>query len=353
MNDAPKHTCVGCGLFHWPPYQNLRRASADAAHLWQVFYMGRRAKTLLPGLWVGGLYAMADDSAMTLDETQSALRVAVEQEMAEYDQVAGVLRLTKLPDRCEAGKNQSILLSWWTKFERDVPACGVRDRYLDLIDWLHPRPFKAQKTAKGGASTDMLMVWEATFGAALKARSAPPTYPQSDLSIPKASSPLQLDLYATPEKTHGGGHGGGHDQGKGLGKGKEKAEGEVQEREPPTAPGTGRTVPVSDLAGRCPHAPHPGTAFADTCDECLAERREHGAAGPLDLLRLAKQTLAGMVGEKLYELWVDPLGGTQEGDVLHLTAPSTFHRDRIRDHYREKLQAALRQSTGRAVQIAI
>ena len=47
-----------------------------------------------------------------------------------------------------------------------------------------------------------------------------------------------------------------------------------------------------------------------------------------------------------YEAWLAPLEAHSEGRDLVLVCPSTFHRERIRDHYLPRIDACLRQELG-------
>lgn len=208
MSSDPKHTNVGCGLFRWPPYLALFRDHPLALHLWLNLYMGTKAKTLLPGLWLGGVLAMADEASLTIGETEAALRTLTEHDLIEHDPRTAVTRLTKLPDKCERASNANMIYGWWDRREQLVPPCGVRDRHLELMAWLH-LPFKPEKRRgsrakdpqKAGAS--VADAWPETFGPALEALRAGSVSTSGHTSFPRSDSPLQLDLYAAPDNRNG------------------------------------------------------------------------------------------------------------------------------------------------------
>lgn len=58
-------------------------------------------------------------------------------------------------------------------------------------------------------------------------------------------------------------------------------------------------------------------------------------------------------GEHLSQAWIDPVGMRLNGEALHVTAPSLFHADWVRDHFGASLAAAARAVAGTAMQVSI
>jgi hypothetical protein len=320
-----KYTKVGCGLFSWEPYLNLRRASADGAHLWQMFFMGPTAKTLLPGLWMGGLGTMADQARLTPPEARAALEACETMEMVEFDARTQVLRLTKLPDKGEAAPSPNCLLGWWERRKTIVPDCGVRERHLDLMAWLHLPITPSKRSQKD----EMRRVWEETFGAALNVSpvsNLSTTSPPFRTSAPPQS---QLDLYATPgnpdmyRDMSRNGPVKDQDQVKG------EEEGEVQERE---------AAPPGDDAS---------TRFG------LLELGAPPVETPARVWDAVRARLAIRHNPHEMAMWLEPVEGQIDNGTLRLVVPSTMHRDRLRDKYKTEIETELKNITGREMRIAI
>lgn len=329
MTSEPRHTNIGCGWWSWPPYDRVRRDKSDgpdvgahAAHLLLVLFAGRVAKAHLPGLWVGGIGTMADDSRLSYGEAEAALALLERHVLVEYDPQAtpGVLRICALPDRCERAQNPGILRAWYSRRQQQVPPCGVRDRHLELVDWLHPRPFKPTGRAKADAALVWQEAWDETFGHLLNTL---PAY----RGAPRSTQPSQLLLYATPDQTDGA----PHRQGKGRETEKVKGEGEGGSREP-----------------------------VDNEDNViLMARAGLTLAGGADLWPTARRCLQAIVGtRRSFEHWIEQLEGrteiTDQGVVLQLVgAPNEPHRDHVRDQYAPQLASDLRRLTGRPVRVIV
>ena len=58
-------------------------------------------------------------------------------------------------------------------------------------------------------------------------------------------------------------------------------------------------------------------------------------------------------GEHLSQAWIDPVGMRLNGEALHVTAPSLFHADWVRDHFGASLAAAARAVAGTVMQVSI
>lgn len=350
MTAAPKHTKIGPGLFSWAPYLNLRRTSADAAHLWQVLYMSAQAKLGMPGLWLGGHGAMADAAYMTFDETVKALDVIVAHGMAEYDDRAKVCRLTMLPDKCEAASSPNALRALWTKYQT-VPECGVKQRYLELLVWLQ-LPFQSSKRSE---KEGMRLVWDETFGALLASPPLNASAVQAPISRVSSTPQKQLDLLSgltesvhvppsVPDRS-------------GEGKGSGKAEGESERgcpqpasASPPIAPEPPAYVPPDYLHAAQPLEPGEVVvlAGAQTSDEPPDVVEAHS------LWEVARERVRRRMTPGTFGMFIDPLVPlARHGPVLHLQAPSKLIAECVRSRHQRELESELHAITGHAMQIAI
>ena len=150
-------TRLGCAIWDWPPFVDL----PDSARVfWLALYSTAEAKRHAPGLWQGGIPAMADASRQHPDVVIHALDKLLEREMVEYDARARVLRLCMLPDAGEFPSNGKVILSWWTRFQ-SVPECGVRDAHVTTLRWIID---EGGRLSRKGVSMDHENAWRDTFG---------------------------------------------------------------------------------------------------------------------------------------------------------------------------------------------
>lgn len=148
-----RYTRLGCGLFHWEPWVNLDMTSRV---LWLGLYASGEVKRSVPGLWVGGIGALADAVRMQSDQVLAALNQLIESRVAEYDQTHRIVRLTMFPDAGERAHNVPSLMGWWGRFVT-IPACRVRDSHVAVLQWL-------VESEKSGHSEAMKEAWGRTFG---------------------------------------------------------------------------------------------------------------------------------------------------------------------------------------------
>lgn len=314
----PKHTNVGCGILSWPPYLALYRDHPLALHLWWTLYIGRKAKTLLPGLWLGGVMAMADEANLTIGETNAAIATLTEHELIEHDQrQGGITRLTKLPDRCERAMNQNMLYGWWDRRQQLVPDCGVRDRHLELMAWLH-LPFKPKRgrTKKGDDQTEMQRAWDETFGGALavlRGGSVSTGGHGGSGTVLSGAQRAQLDLYSAPVQSNGSPNGSPNRPVPDKDQATDTAEGEVQERE-------GQVIPMAP-AGLVVSAP--------------------------ELEDLGHHVLQDMAGPEAAKLWGASFTAQGENRI-HLRAPAWVIKT-----YAHEIEQRLRQRTGLPISLAV
>ncbi len=313
----PKHTNVGCSILSWPPYLALFRDHPLALHLWWTLYIGPKAKTLVPGLWMGGRMAMADEARLTLGEADAAIATLTEHELIEHDPRHGVTRLMKLPDRCERAQNPKMLRGWWDRREQVVPACGVRDRHLELMAWLH-LPFSPKRGSKGRQgledANENQRAWDETWGPALallRGGSVSTGGHGGSGSVPSGASPLQLDLYSGPAQRNGIANGSPNRTVPDQDQVPDQAEGE-RERE-------GLLVPMA-AAGLIVSAP------------------ELEALGQAVILELG-----GPDAAKLWDAKLESAGPNR----LHLRAPAWVART-----YAGEIERQMRHRTGLPIQIA-
>lgn len=323
--DAQRHTKVGPGLFTWQPFLNLRRdlpAGPDAAHLWLVLYASSPAKSLPPGLWNGGIGSFMDHGRFTPGEAQKAIDCLVAHELVEFDPHHCITRFTKLPDKCERATTGNTLRGWWNRSWGSLTRCGVLERHLDLMAWLH-LPFKSSKR---GPNVDLQQAWDETFGSVLNTSPAPLPLSTDRLRFQQSRPQKQLELLGRPPL-----HAQIPDQisdspEEVLELVLEKERGEVQERglpvREPRRLGTG-TVPPAD-----------GPDVTDLWDAAVAE-------------------LARDLEPNTVTMWLEPLTASWDGDTLRVNAPHEYHRTQVRDRFGQKLAASLRTIAGREIRIAI
>lgn len=150
-------TRIGYLFWEWQP---IRHMDPLALKLWLVIY----TKSAIPGLWCGDIPDLSSQSFLTAEETLRGLEILRERELIEFDRSNRVLRLTKLPDAGEWPAAPAILKSWWSIFQRKIPACAVRDAHVTMLRWLLDEGAKhASKNTTGKPSALHEQLWEATF----------------------------------------------------------------------------------------------------------------------------------------------------------------------------------------------
>ena len=107
-----RHTNVGCAIWDWPRWVTL---SVGGRNLWWALYTSPEVKRMPPGLWHGGVAALAEAARVDTAEGSTALDELLERGLAAHDPLARVIRLTELPDRGERAPNGRVVRSWWTR----------------------------------------------------------------------------------------------------------------------------------------------------------------------------------------------------------------------------------------------
>lgn len=155
-SSLPIYTNLGCHIWQWDPWVKL--PTLESKLLWLALYTSPEAKQCLPGLFIGTIAVMAQAANLALDTTAAALDTLIEHDLVEYDAKHRVLRMTQLPDGCEAPDNPSHLSGMFRRF-RLAPACPIRDAYVDTMRWLLCERAKPEPPSQG-----MEEVWSKTFG---------------------------------------------------------------------------------------------------------------------------------------------------------------------------------------------
>jgi hypothetical protein len=144
-------------LWDWPRFIEL---DDSARCLWLALYTTAEAKRHAPGLWQGGVPAMADASRQHPDAVIHALDSLLDHDMVEFDNRTRVLRLCYLPDAGEFPSNGKVILGWWTRF-RSVPDCGVRNAHVTTLRWILD---EGARLSGKGISPHHESAWRETFG---------------------------------------------------------------------------------------------------------------------------------------------------------------------------------------------
>jgi len=353
---TPKHTKVGTGFLTWPPYRDLRRIDkergTDAAHLWQVLYMSSHAKTGLPGLWSGGYGTMSDTADITADEAKAAVAVLEERGLAEFDAESKVLRLTMLPDKCEAATSPNALRGWWGRYQL-VPECAVKRRYLDLLIWLQ-LPFTASKRSE---KVEMREVWDETFQSELNRLN---TSPVASAALPaqvSCTQQSQLQLSLTPVNRDMYQHGSRDRSGEGEGKGSAEGESERVVHRPPQlsiVPAPADYQPPEYIGPPVPREPATEpSAAADTSAE---------APDVVEAHELWERALGGLRQRMLaqsFAMFIEPISAValdrraRASPLLHLRAPTEAAANYFRTRHAAQVAAELRAVAGTEIEIAI
>jgi hypothetical protein len=75
--------------------------------------------------------------------------------------------------------------------------------------------------------------------------------------------------------------------------------------------------------------------------------------GEGDAERSIRARLLADSGEHPSQAWIDPCGLRLNGEALHVTAPSQFHADWVRDHFGQAISLAVRAVAGKPMDIII
>lgn len=151
MTVTGKFTAVGTGLWDWEPFLAL---DANGRCVWMALYTCADSKRIVPGLWHGGIYQLADVAHMRPDDVQRGIddMLKAEEPMVEYDQAKRIIRLTMFPDAHEKPTNGDHLKGWWNRF-LTVPQCGVRDAHVRTLRWLVDQTACTQSIEEAWAKT--------------------------------------------------------------------------------------------------------------------------------------------------------------------------------------------------------
>lgn len=189
MSSGTPFTNIGPNLWTWPPFRNLRRHHDDgkgfgAQMLWIGLYTTPSAKSQPPGLFLGSVHTMSEETGIPVDNVRGYLDRLIEDELVEYDIERRVLRLTMLPDAGESPKNGNAIRGWWRRFN-NMPACAVRDSHVATLRWILDEFCRVSGKA---LSADHAKAWSETFG-----RVAVPS------PKPKTRKHVQTSLFSSPD----------------------------------------------------------------------------------------------------------------------------------------------------------
>lgn len=183
-------TRLGCLFFEWQP---IRHLDPTALKVWLVIY----TQCDIPGLWKCDLPDIASKAFLSPEVTLRALDKLRDADLIEFDRTQRVLRLTQLPDAAEWPNSPNILSSWWSIFQRRIPACDVRDAHVATMRWLLEEGAKQvprSKTRKPSEAHEE--IWSETFGTV----KIPPRRArgQRRFSDSDTSTPEQPSLFRDP-----------------------------------------------------------------------------------------------------------------------------------------------------------
>lgn len=146
-----KFTAVGTGIWDWEPWTSL---GTVARLVWMAIYTSPDSKRTVPGLFHGGIAALAEVAKLRPEDVYQGVEELLEADMIELDQKKRIIRLTQLPDRCERPYNGDHIRGWWARFIT-VTSCAVRDAHVRLLRWL----------VEGTSLTPNIeTAWRETFG---------------------------------------------------------------------------------------------------------------------------------------------------------------------------------------------
>lgn len=148
-------TRVGSEVWSW-----MSGWPIESKMLWFALFTSPQARRCVPGLWHGGVHAMAEASYMPYDVTWNALQNLIALEVVEFDTRHNVLRMRELPDAGEYPDNGNVIASWWTRF-KSIPDCEMRNAHVRTLWWL----VETGATRAGKAVTPHhRSAWNKTFG---------------------------------------------------------------------------------------------------------------------------------------------------------------------------------------------
>lgn len=293
-------TRLGAGLWTWDPWVTLR--NADAQLLWLALYTTAEARRHAPGLWQGGVAAMAEASNLMPDAVVSGLERLIAAELVEYDAKLRVLRLSALPDAGEYPDNGKVILSWWTRF-KSVPECGIRDAHVATLRWILDEGARRA----GKAVTDHHeQAWRDTFGSIripVPRKRGARTLLNSD-----TSTHVQPSLFGVQPSGNGSAE-AGYSHG---------PQGDVDISDAVHQPNKNKTPEtVTDTVSVTDRIPDPGSRISDLSGE--GERGRGGGRPPLALV--PPFTAAEVLAELAKGLW-DPAFDRTRQDALSATIPA-------------------------------
>jgi hypothetical protein len=158
-------TKIGTGLWSWSPWLRLETGSDDivgrcARLLWLAIYTSPESKRSVPGLLNVSVGGLAELAAMPTQAAYSYFDRLLAHDLVEYDAERRVVRLTSLPDGCEAPTNGNTIRAWWRRF-LSVPECEIRDAHVGTVHWMLER---WSLEAGRPISADHSKAWAETFG---------------------------------------------------------------------------------------------------------------------------------------------------------------------------------------------
>lgn len=151
-------THLGVQFWEW---EAMNALPSHARLLWLALYTSSNAKRSLPGLYLGSIRVMAEDSHLSPDEVRDGLDklLTAEPPLVEFDQKLKLLRFCEFPDAHDAAHNGRALRGWWNKF-RSIPPCELRDAHVRTLRWLLERNAAARGES---VNADVEKVWSDTF----------------------------------------------------------------------------------------------------------------------------------------------------------------------------------------------
>lgn len=183
-------TRLGCLFFEWAP---IRHLDPTALKVWLVIY----TQSDIPGLWKCDLPDIASKAFLSAEVTLRALDELRAKGLIEFDRVQRVLRLTQFPDAAEWPASPNIIRSWWSIFQKKIPACDVRDSHVATMRWLleeGARHVPRSKTRRPSEAHEE--AWQETF-ATVKIP-VPRARGKRRFSDSDTSTPEQPSLFGDP-----------------------------------------------------------------------------------------------------------------------------------------------------------
>lgn len=182
-----KYTPVGHELWRWFSMPRWQPLTSDDRLLWIFFYTSRLAKTSVPGLWPGDIWAMAS-SGLSPNEAHNAVDRLVEHGFVQWDQVNQLVRLTELPDFLDRAHTAQAIWGWWGRF-KTLPNVPLRNAHITLL-W--------DMIKSGKVNDKMVEAWKQTFGTVSLPSNLPRFLPPSSSDT---STVVQPSLFSAPDPT--------------------------------------------------------------------------------------------------------------------------------------------------------